>query len=311
MIARQVCAGAIRGMVTDETRIKWVQRIADVLSGAAAAWPERVEGADERYAEIREDMKEDAELWAALPDFIRRWSSAGDALESMSSEGLSNEQNVRYIQTAFERSLREFESLPVSDGFKLDAHGELGPPPEQAITPEPMTVEVSLGSPSLISPSPTLHRVVNSSAWTGRRTAAEQASYVRELVPDAVAAIDSLITEQAAMRRHNHPPEALEDEQLAALRALRDALTDLLDAVERGRPIEGALGQLRGCIGTTFGFAKDTGRLILANAPAVGAASVFGWATYAIATMVAGIEPGVAAAMAAGKMTVSAIKSKP
>lgn len=316
--------------VSDETRIKWVQRIADILSGAISKWPERPGDANERYYEVRDDMKADAELWALLPAFIRETTQIEGVVELISNPGMNAIQRVAYVQAALDHTIRQILNLSlVKAGETVDAFSVQKMDPELpgafglqiadgeqtqdattvGLAVDSMYSESRMGSPLITSPSQSLQQTVSSSSWTGRRTATEQAVYVRGLVPDAVAAIDSLIAEQAAMRRHNHPPETLEDEQLAALRALRDALTDLLDAVEHGRPIEGALGHLRVCIGATFGFAKDTGRLILANAPAVGAASVFGWATYAIATMVAGIEPGAAATMAAGKMAVSALKS--
>lgn len=296
--------------VTDETRIKWVQRISDILSGAIAKWPERPGDANERYYEVRDDMKADAELWALLPPFIRDASHIEGVVELISSPGLNAAQRLAYFQAALENTVqdilkrsREWAGAQIEPAIHEHSGSKI-----TAIAANALSAGVpELGAPELAQVRPR----ISASSWTGRRTATEQAAYVRQLVPDAVAAIDSLIAEQAAMRRHNNPPEALEDEQMVALRGLRDALTDLLDGVERGRPIEGALGHLRVCIGATFGFAKDTGRLILANAPAVGAASMFGWATYAIATMVAGIEPGVAATMATGKMAVSAIKSKP
>lgn len=294
-----------------EKRIRLVQNLANLLVEARDALPSTTDKRERTYRQLRHAAQVDSEIWKNLPGFIRNNESITGVYRDINTLFRPSDSPSKLIESTLADVAERL--LPVEAGASpptLDIENRVQTEAaELRLTPQALTVQATLGSPSVSSP-PTRRQAVDASAWTGRRTPQQQATIVRELVPDAVEAITRLIDDGIAARLHNRPPEALEDEQVAALEALRDALTDLLDAVECGRPIESALGHLRACIVATFGFAKDTGQLMLASAPAVGAASVFGWSAYAIATMVAGIEPGVAATMAAGKMAVSGLKGR-
>jgi hypothetical protein len=162
-----------------------------------------------------------------------------------------------------------------------------------------------LGAPELAQVRPR----ISASSWTGRRTASEQAVYVRELVPDAVASIDSLIAEQAAMRRHNHPPEALEDEQLAALRQLRDALTCLLDEVERDGEIGAAMERLGASVAGTFSIVRKTGRMCIDKIPAIGTTAIYAGGLYWVCSTLLGFAPELAL-IASTTVSGAAVNSK-
>ncbi|BBE35404.1 hypothetical protein [Sphingosinicella microcystinivorans] len=301
MIVRQVGAGTIRGMVTDETRIKWVQRIADILSGAIAKWPERPGDANERYYEVRDDMKADAVLWALLPPFIRDASHIEGVVELISSPGLNEAQRLAYLQAALENTVqdilkksREWAGVHIEPAVHRHSGSEI-----TAIAAEALSAGVpELGTPELAQLRP---RIIASS-WTGRRTPAEQAEVARSLVPDALIAIDAFIAERRAQSLHNNPPEPLQDEQAAALRALRDALTELLDAVERGKSLDSAMGRLRARLGVTFSLSEENRKLLVANRAVIGIGSALGWGTLGICAVVLGMPIEAAATMAAGEM---------
>jgi hypothetical protein len=69
--------------------------------------------------------------------------------------------------------------------------------------------------------------------WTGRRTPQEVAASVRRMVPVAIQALETLITDEER-RLHNHPPEALQSDFLNDLRQFHAELGELLRAADKG-----------------------------------------------------------------------------
>jgi len=75
----------------------------------------------------------------------------------------------------------------------------------------------------------------DATAWTGVKTVAQQALAIRTLIPVAQAAVGSLIEHLEQPNHNGAPPLDEANAALAKLRALHEALGDLLESVEADR----------------------------------------------------------------------------
>lgn len=83
------------------------------------------------------------------------------------------------------------------------------------------------------------------SAWTGRLSAREQAVVVQALAPAAMTVVERLIRNEERLRGNGGPVDPDRDEALAHLKALHQALGELVRLAESGQPLTQVLGTLR------------------------------------------------------------------
>jgi hypothetical protein len=81
---------------------------------------------------------------------------------------------------------------------------------------------------------------VSSAAWTGRPSLKEQAAVVQALGPVALEAVQRLIDDEERARDNGGPVDADRTIALQQLKALHQALADLIASVEHGRPLDRA-----------------------------------------------------------------------
>lgn len=125
---------------------------------------------------------------------------------------------------------------------------------------------------------------VDAGAWTGRRTAAEQAAIVKKLAPAALGIVEAMIAEEER-RKHNGPPvEPMEAEALDQLRQLKAELEELIALAERAQPLSAPLGRLAKLRDRASGAVLESLATDLAVAPAT--ATTFGYG--AIVALLAG-----------------------
>jgi hypothetical protein len=74
----------------------------------------------------------------------------------------------------------------------------------------------------------------SSSAWTGRLSVHEQALVVSALAPTAMLAVERLIDDEMRLRDNGGPMDSVRDEALCHLRALHEALGELIELAHRG-----------------------------------------------------------------------------
>ncbi len=86
---------------------------------------------------------------------------------------------------------------------------------------------------------------VRASRWTGRASAREQALLVRALAPAAMLAIERLIDDEMRLRDNGGPVEADREDALSHLRALHQALGELLELVRAEQSLTGALATVQ------------------------------------------------------------------
>lgn len=121
-----------------------------------------------------------------------------------------------------------------------------------------------------------------SSGWTGRASVREQALLVASLGPTALIAVERLIDDELARRDNGGPVEADREEALTHLRALHQALGELIGLAEAGQPLSASLTRLRAIrqsARTTLGRAAAalpvTAAALTAFAGVVGIADIF------------------------------------
>lgn len=84
-----------------------------------------------------------------------------------------------------------------------------------------------------------------SSAWTGRRSPREQAEIVQALAPAALTVVQRLIDNEMRLRGNRGPVDDDREQALFHLRALHEALGELIRLAEAGQPLIEVLGTLR------------------------------------------------------------------
>jgi hypothetical protein len=143
-------------------------------------------------------------------------------------------------------------------------------------TLQPMFDQVRLGEkPKLVS-----------AAWTGRRTAAQQAQIVRSLVPPALAGIEALIAEQEQALHNGGPADPERIVALEALRALHSSLGELITLAETGRPLRKQLARVRELKGQLFSWSSSPYGLALAELPLTGVTTVLGCGVAALINLI-------------------------
>jgi hypothetical protein len=127
---------------------------------------------------------------------------------------------------------------------------------------------------------------VVSSAWTGRRTAAQQAQIVRSLVPAALAGVVSLIAEQEQALHNGGPAVPERVATLEALRALHAALGELISLAEAGKPLRRQLARVRELKGQLFTWSSSPYGLALGELPLTGVTTVLGCGVAALINLI-------------------------
>lgn len=117
---------------------------------------------------------------------------------------------------------------------------------------------------------------VSSAAWTGRRTAAQQARIVQSLVPTALAGVESLIAEQEHALHNGGPADPERVAALEALRSLHSALGELISLAGMGKPLRKQLARVGELKGQLFSWSSNPHGLALAELPLTGVATVLG-----------------------------------
>jgi hypothetical protein len=138
---------------------------------------------------------------------------------------------------------------------------------------------------------------VSSAAWTGRRTAAQQAQIVQSLVPAALAGVAGLIAEQEQALHNGGPADPERVAALQALRSLHAALGELISLAESGKPLRKQLARVRDLKGQLFSWSSSPYGLALAELPLTGVATVLGCG---VATLINVITKNVEASATIG-----------
>lgn len=146
---------------------------------------------------------------------------------------------------------------------------------------------------------------VQSSRWTGRRTPAQQAQIVLSLAPDALHGVQMLLDEQERAHHNGGPISPVEQDAIDQLKALRDALSELIALAETGQPIAQQLVRLKALKAKMFKWGTDPYGLGLGELPLVASSSVIGCGVmYLVNLLTKGMTE--AAAIGASAMAVHA-----
>jgi hypothetical protein len=84
-----------------------------------------------------------------------------------------------------------------------------------------------------------------SSAWTGRLSPREQAEVVQAIAPAALTVVQRLIDNEMRLRGNGGPVDEDREQALQHLRALHEALGELIRLAEAEQPLDEALGTLQ------------------------------------------------------------------
>jgi hypothetical protein len=103
--------------------------------------------------------------------------------------------------------------------------------------------------------------VTSSAGWTGRPSPREQAAVIQALAPVALEAVQRLIDDEARARDNGGPVDADRAVALQQLKALHQALGDLIQSVEQARPLGPVLERLQ--------FIKQEAKVAVGKAAAV------------------------------------------
>ncbi|MBB6503773.1 hypothetical protein F4693_000728 [Sphingomonas endophytica] len=86
---------------------------------------------------------------------------------------------------------------------------------------------------------------VSAAAWTGRASPRDQALLVRTLAPQALVAVERLIDEELRLRDNGGPVEEDREEALSHLKAVHEALGELIELARNEQPLAGMLGRVQ------------------------------------------------------------------
>ncbi len=89
------------------------------------------------------------------------------------------------------------------------------------------------------------HQSIRPSAWTGRPSLREQAEIVQALAPAALTVVQRLIENEIRLRGNGGPVDDDREEALLHLRALHQALDDLVRLARTEQPLAGMLSTLQ------------------------------------------------------------------
>ncbi|MDB5693563.1 MAG: hypothetical protein JWO81_2626 [Alphaproteobacteria bacterium] len=238
------------------------------------------------YRALRQELMEDPQTAELLPAVVRENEEPAAFCAVMAEAAGRTELRRRVIWSAF---------MPLLDALNQ----------QRVRTRAPLS---DAEKAERFSDSDATRVIVRSSGWTGTRTIRELCGIVTNLAPTAVAGIDELLAEQER-RLHNSPPEPLAADALAALRDLRDALSDLLAEAERERPLGAAISGVQHALNLAFTLVRDTGELLVGGLPTLAASTVTGWGTFAICQLLVGLEGDASATMAAGAIAATVIET--
>lgn len=288
------------------------------------------------YSNLRREFLSSSIKSKLIPKFIRACRDLGNVVDFF-SQHLKMSERPQFVLAQLEpllKYLREEEAadgdtifLDTEDGDYITTENgapivvERNPKPQRPsaeLVPldEPNVGAVpndTLESPRTLSEMP--DDVVRASAWTGQVSPQEQASIIISLAPAALEGLNALLDEQQR-RLHNHPPVAIDEDELRALYDLHDALGRLIAMVERGDRLDEGIRRVAGLRDRVFKFAQETGDLcvagfrpLLASVPAaIGTWTLLNWicapATFAL------LGPAATVAVGAGYFGLD-LKRKP
>lgn len=137
---------------------------------------------------------------------------------------------------------------------------------------------------------------VKSSAWTGQLSLREQAQIVQALAPTALTVVDRLIENELRLRGNGGPVDEDREQALAHLRALHQALGELIRLASAEQPLTEALSVLH----TIRQSAKQTVSKAIATVPVtasalLGFAGVTGLADLLVGNLVVSLAAGALA----------------
>ncbi|KQR84831.1 hypothetical protein ASG07_16625 [Sphingomonas sp. Leaf343] len=148
---------------------------------------------------------------------------------------------------------------------------------------------------------------VSSAAWTGRPARHEQAAIVQALAPIALEAVQRLIDDEERALGNGGPVDTDRAVALQQLRALHDALGQLIMCVEREQPLTTALSRLQ----VIRQEARVTlGRLVTALPVTTSALMAFGSVVGIAEIFVGNVVISVAAGAMAGNTVKDAMLKK-
>jgi len=145
--------------------------------------------------------------------------------------------------------------------------------------------------------------------WTGRRTAAQQAKIVLAVAPTALAAVNQLIDEQQARKHNQGPSDADVDDAIEKLRALRDAISELINLAENGRPLATSLRGVKALRNSILKWSAQSYELLLANSPLYASSAVAGSALW-FATYLLTKDMGASATFTSAITGATALNSR-
>lgn len=136
----------------------------------------------------------------------------------------------------------------------------------------------------------------NSSDWTGRTTAQQQAAIVKALAPAALDAVQKLIDDEERSRGNGGPIDPDRDLALAQLKALHTALGELISLAKHDKPIEAILVRLRAIGDEAKGtMANFTGAIPITTSAMVAFSTVVGISEFFVGNVVLSIAAGALA----------------
>jgi len=140
---------------------------------------------------------------------------------------------------------------------------------------------------------------VQSSKWTGRRTASQQARVVIALGYDALAGIDALLYEQERGLHNGGPVEPERADAIERLKELHKELGELLRLAEEEKPLDEKLAKVRALKDSALRWTASPAGFALGSLPLSGSALVI---AVGVSYVVNALSPGlgVTAGLAAG-----------
>jgi len=138
--------------------------------------------------------------------------------------------------------------------------------------------------------------VRNSSDWTGRTTAQQQAAIVKALAPAALDAIQKLIDDEERSRGNGGPVDPEREVALSNLKSLHSALGELISLVNADKPIGPMLLRLRAIgDGAKSTMASFTGALPITTSAMVAFSAVVGISEFFVGNLVLSVGAGALA----------------
>lgn len=106
-----------------------------------------------------------------------------------------------------------------------------------------------------------------SSDWTGRFLTSDHARFVKSRIPEALDALDEIITRYES-NGHNDAIRP-DQEPLQSLRQLHEALGSLLESIDKGKRLDGAFERVRTLATGMWTFGRESGQLLVRGTPAL------------------------------------------